>query len=229
MLILAIETSGKAGSIALHNAGVALQHLELSATGRRHARTLIPEINHLLKSYNFTPSDVNLVAVSIGPGSFTGLRVGIVCAKTFAYAVGCNIIGVDTFLAIAAASPKNVNEVWVIEDALRGDLFAGKYVRHDQTWTCAINAKLIALEAWLPQVGETLVTGPGVTKHKDLLTNAYLSDEQLRDPQATWIAHVGEQLFNSGQKDDPWTLMPHYMRRSAAEEQADNKQTTSSL
>ncbi len=69
------------------------------------------------------------MAVSVGPGSFTGLRVGVVCAKTLAYANGCQLAAVDTLEAIAANSPADVVSVHVIADAQRGDLFVADYCR----------------------------------------------------------------------------------------------------
>ena len=73
----------------------------------------------LLKQVGWRPDDVQLVAVSVGPGSFTGLRVGVTAAKVFAYAVGAEVLGVDTLEAIAAASPDDVAEVSAVIDAQR--------------------------------------------------------------------------------------------------------------
>src|SRR5207302_9751075 len=75
------------------------------------------------------PRDCQLVAVSVGPGSYTGLRVGVVCAKTLAYVVNCRLAAVDTLQSIACNSPVDVAVVEVICDAQRGDLFAGTYAR----------------------------------------------------------------------------------------------------
>ena len=69
---------------------------------RRSARTLAPGIRHLLADAGWTPRDVALVAVSIGPGSFTGLRLGVMTAKAFAYAVGAPVLGIGTLEVIAA-------------------------------------------------------------------------------------------------------------------------------
>ena len=107
MLVLGIDTSGLEGSVALVRDGNCLAETSLNQLGRRHAQSLILEIGTLLEKHECTPRDVDVVAVSRGPGSFTGLRVGMVCAKTFAYATGCKFIAVDTFAAIA----ENVSEM----------------------------------------------------------------------------------------------------------------------
>jgi tRNA threonylcarbamoyl adenosine modification protein YeaZ len=296
MITLGIETSGRAGTIALVEGGAVVAERSLTASGRRHARTLVPELGELLRNTGHTPTEVDVVAVSIGPGSFTGLRVGVVCAKTFAYATGCRIIGIDTFLAVATgmSAPRSPNEgadaqqspmtnpqspmtdsversglrverpensphstlnpppstidkdvslgienlplviappssplplgptrVWVIDDALRGDLFAGEYAwnRDESAWTCLREPALTPLVEWREQVTEeAVVTGPGVDKLLDQLSGLRLAGPEVRAPRAACVALLGERLAAQGRFDDPWTLEPRYIRRSAAEE-----------
>ncbi len=223
MVLLGIETSGRAGSIAVSIDGKLVGERDLSAAGRRHARTLVPEISDLLKSLQLTPEDVQVVAVSIGPGSFTGLRVGVVCAKTFAYATGCKIIGVDTFLAVAQAQ-QGIDRVWVIDDALRGDVFAGEYILENGTWTCVTPASLQPLLEWRKNISaEQCVTGPGLATLSADLSGLNLGDPATRVPHARHVAEIGNQQADSGRFSDAWTLSPFYMRRSAAEEKADSQ------
>lgn len=226
MITLGIETSGRSGSVALAADGVLLAARELSASGRRHARTLVPEIGILLAGCDLTPREIDLVAVSIGPGSFTGLRVGVVCAKTFAYAVGCSLIGVDTFLAVASRQ-EDLHRIWIIDDALRGDLFAGEYAAEDGQWGCVSPPRLIALADWRVGIDlETPVSGPGVDKLSAELAGLRLATGELRSPHAREIALLGEASARAGRVDNPWTLEPLYIRRSAAEEKADQSGAT---
>lgn len=225
-LTLGIDTSGRAGSIALVQDGDLLLETELSATGRRHARTLVPEIKSALEALKFSPSDVKTMAVSIGPGSFTGLRVGVVCGKTFAYATGCSMVGVDTFQAVAADS--NIDEtgpeLWVIDDALRGDVFAGRYAYRDEQWLIVEQPHLVSLEEWKQHVGEVCVAGPAVPKLEPELDGLRLrSGDNL--PQARNVAMLGEVRALANDLDDPFELKPFYIRRSAAEEKADGMKT----
>src|SRR4051812_47674672 len=108
MLTLAIETSGPNGSVALSRDGALIDVQTLEREGRRHAQTLVVTIKSMFERAGLRAADCNVVGVSIGPGSFTGLRVGVVCAKTFAYATGAQVVAIDTFEAIAAASPDEV-------------------------------------------------------------------------------------------------------------------------
>ena len=104
-VILAVDTSGMCGTIALRRDGELLAERELEQSRRRHAQTLISEVKELLDAHGLVSADVDIAAVSHGPGSFTGLRVGIVFAKTLAYVTGCRIAAVDTLQAIAEMKP----------------------------------------------------------------------------------------------------------------------------
>ncbi|HEX5471854.1 MAG TPA: tRNA (adenosine(37)-N6)-threonylcarbamoyltransferase complex dimerization subunit type 1 TsaB, partial [Lacipirellulaceae bacterium] len=97
--ILAIETSGRHGSVATLGGEVGEARLvgQLALTGdQRTAQSLAPAMQQLLAAAQWTPESLDLVAVTVGPGSFTGLRIGVTTAKAFAYAVGADIIRVNT-------------------------------------------------------------------------------------------------------------------------------------
>src|SRR5437773_12166637 len=104
MRVLALETSGTAGSVAVLDDEQLLTAVALDPA-QRTARTLAPAIRDVLKHVGWAPTDVQLVAVTAGPGSFTGLRLGVTTAKTFAYAAGCEVLGVNTLEVIAGRAP----------------------------------------------------------------------------------------------------------------------------
>ena len=123
--ILALETTDAQGSVALCVGGEILTSRRLDAE-RRSAQTLAPTINETLAEFGWKPRDVDAVAVAVGPGSFTGLRVGVATAKMFAWAVGAKIIGVDALEAIASEIERLPNDeaaatVSIGIDAQRGD------------------------------------------------------------------------------------------------------------
>src|SRR6516225_1540671 len=103
--LLIVETSGRVGQVALALGDRLLRERRLDET-RRHARDLAPAVAELLNAESWTPRDVHGVVVGHGPGSYTGLRVGIMAAKVFAYATGAALIAVDTFAAIALQAPE---------------------------------------------------------------------------------------------------------------------------
>ena len=96
---------------------------------QRTAQALAPAIAAIAAAADWSPRSVDLVAVAVGPGSFTGLRIGVTTAKTFAYAVGAEVIGVNTLVALAAQAPPSAAPLWTILDAQRQELFAAKFVR----------------------------------------------------------------------------------------------------
>lgn len=232
MLILALETSGLQGSIALSRGGV-ITSRQLAREGRRHAQTLTLEIHELLRDEQVTPQDLAAVAVSLGPGSFTGLRVGLVCAKTLAYALECRLVGVETYQAVAtcvashdAAAAVDGARLLVIGDAQRGDMFLAEYVRQTgRGWVRQGEHRIVPAETWLAALEPAdIVVGPGVTRVPDGATRAGVIREPWSiQPSAASICELAQARIAAGAVDDPWTLAPIYLRPSAAEEQRDLK------
>ena len=227
MLILGIETSGLEGSVALWSNITCLGVRQLNRVGRRHAQSLVLEINELLNAHSFRPHDVQIVAVSRGPGSFTGLRVGMTCAKTFAYATRCRYFAVDTFLAIANNAPAAVDRLYVIEDAQRDELFAGEYVRDgSRHWKQASPIGIVSVDEFCRMRTDCdVVTGPGVLKiDAGNRGSSWLIDEPFRLARASVIAQIASIQMSSESSviDSPdkdfWRSSPFYLRLSAAEE-----------
>jgi len=224
MWTVGIETSGREGGVALLQDDELVTQRPLSAEGRRHARTLVHELQQMLADAGVSPRACDVIAVSRGPGSFTGLRVGIVCAKTWAFAAGCRVAGVDTFLAVAGSAPSDVSEIDVISDAQRGDLYHGRYERgEDGLWMRQSDVRIVSADEWLDSVRQPcVVTGPAVCKLRDRLTGeAHLLPEEAWFPQAVEVARIGRRRAAAGRTDDLWALEPLYLRKSAAEEKAD--------
>jgi tRNA threonylcarbamoyladenosine biosynthesis protein TsaB len=228
MLILGIETSGSGGSIAVAQDRICLAESSLSREGRRHARTLVAEVRSLLAHLAVAPQRLDAVAVSIGPGSFTGLRVGVVCAKTLAYAVPMPLVAVDTFLAIAAQSPEGISSVQIVGDGQRGDLYVGRYQQTSQgTWRRSGDIGIRSAEAWLESLGsQDAASGPGLSRHLDEVTRrCRVLPARCHHPRAATIALLGFEGAASHEFADVWTIEPFYLRRSGAEEKADARKT----
>ena len=231
MILIGIETSGLSGSVALNQDGQCLASRSLDQAGRRHAQALVLELRQLLVDHRLTPKDVDAVAVSRGPGSFTGLRVGLVCAKTFAYATGCQFVAVDTFAAVAMNCLPETCDVWVVEDAQRGELFAGHYARcADDDWTLTSPIEVVCAEEWLAlRTADEIIVGRGLLRCDVSLTRARcLTSDEVTRPRATNVASRGERMLldrsSSNAVDfDFWKAVPFYIRPSAAEEQRDKR------
>lgn len=219
-----LETSGQVGSVAMLRGDELIGERTIGDTGRRHARTLISELDELLKALAIAPRSVDHVAVSIGPGSFTGLRVGIVAAKTWGYVTRAKLTAVGTFDAVAAALPTNSRTAWIIDDALRGEVFVQSFTSQDGRWQAADEPRIAAFDNWLAETSAgDVVSGPAASKWLDDIANAKLvmAPAELHRPSAAMIARCGLEKARAGEFTDPFALIPLYLRRSAAEEKLD--------
>ena len=127
--ILAIETSSRVGSMALA-AGDELLAVEEFQRNLRHVAELLPAMERATRKLGWKAADVDEVYVSAGPGSFTGLRIGITVAKTLAQACGVRIVAVPSIKVIAANGPGEAVNVGVVLDAKRKQVFAGRFQRY---------------------------------------------------------------------------------------------------
>jgi tRNA threonylcarbamoyladenosine biosynthesis protein TsaB len=222
--ILAIETSGRHGSVAAlrgEAGGIDCLGQILLPASERTARSLAPALRDLLHKVEWRPDSIELVAVTIGPGSFTGLRIGVTTAKTLVYAVGAQIIGVDSLEVLAQAAPANENRLWAIMDAQRQELFVAPFDISISSTPRRIGATVvIKQEEWLAglRAGDC-VTGPALQRMAARLpANVVAVPEELWQPKAESVGHVAWRAYQAGQRDDIWKLLPNYFRPSAAEE-----------
>lgn len=222
--VLAWETSGLFGSVAALAGGTLLLERPLP-TDRRSAQTLHPTLQAVLAQVGWRLCDVELLGVLVGPGSFTGVRVGVVTAKTLAYACGAAVVGVDSLLAtVARCSVTTGAVVEVAFDALRGDVFAAAYRRtEDGAWAVESSPALLSMAAWQDRVAGrpagTQATGLAAGNlAADLPAGITLVPEALRSPTAAVVGALAFERYQRGAVDDCWKLQPLYLRQAAAEE-----------
>ena len=225
MRILALETTENIGSIAASNDANLLAELQLDSR-IRSAASLAPAIQSVLKTIGWQPETVELVAVTVGPGSFTGLRVGVTTAKVFAYAVGAKVLGVDTLQTIAEAAPADIASLSTLVHAQRGEVVAQPFRRTAEGWMePAGPQELLPVDAWLAQL-TPVQRSPGQSWQSCCLacpTGSLALDPQFWRPRAAGVARLASRLFAAGRCDDIWSLVPRYSRRSAAEEKREKK------
>lgn len=225
--LLALETSGTAGSVAAWEGDRLAAEISLPPA-EKSARTLAPAMQQILRQAGWRPAEVQVVSVVVGPGSFTGLRVGVTTAKTFAYAVGADVIGVGTLDVIAHQSPPTAADLWVVIDAHRSEVFTGHYRCVENAWQPAAPPTIAGIDGWLAGLAPgTLVSGPGLVKLAARLPNSVrAAAPELWTPRASTVARLAAQSYARGQRDDLWQLVPLYLRRSAAEEKWDQRHGT---
>jgi tRNA threonylcarbamoyladenosine biosynthesis protein TsaB len=231
MHVLALETSGRTGSIALletvGGASTILAAHELPP-GERTARTLLPAVHDALVGVGWKPSDVELIAVTTGPGSFTGLRLGVVAAKTLAYALGAKLVGVHTLAAMAAGYRCDGGRLWTVLDAQRKELFVASFDPRQPVADQADPAtEILAIDEWLTRLAPgDAVAGPPVAKLREQLPAGVLVVEvDGPAPAAADVGRLAAVLAERGAVVDPLALVPQYYRQSAAEEKRSNKAT----
>jgi tRNA threonylcarbamoyladenosine biosynthesis protein TsaB len=221
--ILALETTGLSGSVAALVGERVKAERELAA-GSRSAKSLAPGIATVLDEVGWKPTDVQLIGVAVGPGSFTGLRVGITTAKTLAYVTGAGVVGIDALEVIAAQSPASTKSVWAAFDAQRGELFVARWENADTadalSWKQTTDPRIVDGQTWIAKLaaGEA-VSGPGVRRWRDGVPACVQQIAEDRwQPQASTIGKLAWRKFQAGERQDLWGLSPNYMRASAAEE-----------
>ena len=216
--VLILDSSGKLGQAALAADGAVIAEAKLGEE-RRRASDLALVVDRLLREAVWEPRSLTAVVVGLGPGSYTGLRVGLASAKALAYAVGCRFFGVETFAAIAVRAP--VGEVSVIADGLQGKLFRRDYRRAGAGVAPTGVLEVVTGADWLAglQPG-TWVSGPasGVWDAK-LSGWARVVDAADRDPRPANLLTVA-RTCPWAVTTDMWTAEPFYLRGSSAEEKA---------
>ena len=217
-MLLAVETSGAQGSIAIFDGGTLQFESVLATVGTRHAQTLPAEVAEALTVCKLQPRDITAVAVSIGPGSFTGLRVGLTFAKTFAWLNNAKLVAVDTLRAISQQVPPEAECVTAIVDAQRSEFFAATY-----RWSSELGLRCALDEVHLATIdtlsSEYSIVGPPCSKLALAAPDRFqILDESLWQPHAANVGRIGLHMIAEQQFSDPDTLEPVYIRLSYAEE-----------
>jgi tRNA threonylcarbamoyladenosine biosynthesis protein TsaB len=224
---LILETSGRCGQVALAT-GPRLCATRTLDDARRNARDLAPAVGALLQEQGWSPRDLTGVIVGRGPGSYTGLRVGIMSAKAFAYAMGAVLIAVDTFDAVAAQSPPDVPLLDIIGDAQQDKVYHQQFARQPGNSTAQAVSPLIIVQIpqWLAaRDASAWVSGPGLHRFHHRLPPECQIDSQMWDPTAQVLLQIGLARHARGERDDPYALEPLYLRPSSAEEQWTRRHT----
>lgn len=182
----------------------------------RSASLLAPGIQKILQQAQWQATDLDRIAVTVGPGSFTGLRVGVTTAKTLAYALGIDVIGVNT-LAVLASQVNHTGVVESVMDAQRNEVFRQRFeVRNGVAVACGDVTIEDDLQ-WQQEIeSNVVVTGPVLKKLEPLLNRDLQTAPAAQwTPQAATVARLALNLEPVG---TPFELNPIYYRKSAAEE-----------
>lgn len=221
--LLALESSSaKGGAALLMEVGAPLT-MDLEE-GLRHGRDLLSAVSRLLEDANLPPSALKAVAVSAGPGSYTGLRVGVMAAKTLAFALRLPILAVSSLEALAetvrtAAKPEPNTTIIAVQNARRDEVYLASHrVSGEAVETVLADRAVTPEEAAayirrdLDAGSPVILSGTGIAFHQDLLaTLGQFSG--IAHPGASAVARIGVRHFLQEKTADPIQLQPVYLRR----------------
>lgn len=234
MNLLAIDASGVAGSVAYLKEGK-LAGEYYFCDKLTHSQTIMPMLEHMKSLIQIDLKEVDAVAVTSGPGSFTGLRIGVTAAKALALALEVPIVGVPTLDVMAQAIPFTEHYICPIMDARRNQVYTALY-----QWQ---NGKLKRLSDYMAidlteyahslktqREGKIIFLGDGVQVYKEALVEVLGKEKVLFAPSfcnlqhASVLAAVAEQLYKEGKSEDPSTFVPMYLRKSQAEREKEERE-----
>ena len=230
MLTLAFETSAKAASVALTENGKLLGE-SYQNTGLTHSQTLMVMAEDLLKQCGRTVSDVTAVAVAEGPGSFTGVRIGVAAAKGFAWGRQLPCYGVSTLEAMAVSLGIYEGHICACMDARRSQVYNALFLVENGEITRITEDRAIALADLKTELehidGPIFLVGDGaVLTHKTLnaeIPNLILPPEHRLHQRAVGVAILAERKQAAGETGDGNALSPNYLRLSQAERERAEK------
>lgn len=212
--VLGIDVSGPSGGAALLGPEGLL--VEKVPPAVRRGRDLVPAVARLLAARGLSPGDLDLVACGVGPGSFTGIRIGIATAAALAYAAGIPVLDVPSLHGIAANAPARFERVVVLLDARQGRVFRGRFLRREGRLVAEGEYDVPTAEeaaAALPQ--GALVLGDARTRHEALF--AAFPGEADAPVRPDVIALLAAERFAAGERRRPEELRPLYLRLSDPE------------
>lgn len=228
MRILGIETATASQSVALMEDQQLLAEAAWSGAGSRGGK-LLPMIDSVLREAGVAPSAIEAIAVSVGPGSFTGVRVGLATAKGMVLGTHAVLIGVSTLEALAAEYARRKAIVCALLDAGRGEVYAGLYQYTDAELEqlspeAVLSPEAIAVQVLALTAGEIHLIGDGVARYRERLEVAFQGRARVTDegcnavPRAALVARLAfRQLQKAGGTGLEREVMPVYLRRAEAD------------
>ena len=224
MKVLGVDTSTSCGSLGIIDDDAVVAEYAL-LRDETHSTRLVPAIQALLKEARLDLNKIDGMAVSLGPGSFTGLRVGLSAVKGLALAAERPVVGVPTLDALAFNLPFTPYVICPLVDARKGEVYTALYKdgeggRVEQLTPYQVVAPLDLLEK-LP-LQETIFLGDGVEVYGELIKErfgekALFAPPHLRFLRGSTVAEIGLQRFKKGETDDISSMVPIYVRPSDAE------------
>ena len=217
MILLGMETSTRACSVAVSDGATVLATMTIAGSDRPSDQ-LMASVERCLQAAGLTTSALDGLAVSAGPGSFTGIRVGVTAAKTLAYVLGKPVVPVSSLDVLAANVPAPRWPLWVLVDARKEKVYAAQYALALDGVPQRIGPEqLLTIEQLLPHLaGDCLLLGDALVRYGEPLRTALGSRghplaPELWVPQAAAVCRLGARALTEGAAVAPHDLAPHYL------------------
>lgn len=215
-MLLAIDTSTRYVGVALYNGAQVISE-EVWTSRDYHTVELAPAVAQMMERAGVGVAELRAIAVATGPGSFTGLRIGLALAKGICLARHLPLIGVPTLDIMAAAQPRKELPLAAAVRAGRGRLAVGWYQATPDGWQSANDIEVLTIQKLSGKITQpTMVCGEFTAEERQLLgrkrVNVILSSpaQSLRRP--SYLAELGWRRWQAGQVDDPASLSPIYLQ-----------------
>ena len=227
MKVVGIETSGLIGNIAVCD-GNTVVGKKTYGKNLSHGKEIVSSLESIFNEIKWEPNDIDLIAVSIGPGSYTGLRIGVTCAKTLAYGLEKPVIDVPTLDVLAEnVKDNNAKIICPVIDAKRKSVYACIYERSSNENRKTTDFLIISPDSLIDILPEsTLIFGDGIAPYREIFTQKNLTiveDEKLCIADAADVARLGLERYEQGIRCEINALAPLYLRKSEAEERLEGR------
>ena len=210
--ILNIETATKNCSVSIAKNGVTIALREIAEEGYSHAEKLHVFINELVEESKISLQNLNAIAVSQGPGSYTGLRIGVSSAKGLCYALNIPLIAVDTLQSLAAQLAITEGLIVPMIDARRMEVFSAIY-DHNLVNLKPVAAEIIAEESYENEQQEIHFIGDGATKCKDFLHQSnFIFHDEIIFPSAAQMSFLSFEKYKKSDTVDVAYFEPLYVK-----------------
>jgi tRNA threonylcarbamoyladenosine biosynthesis protein TsaB len=223
MRILAVDTATQTGSVAVLEDDTLVAEVQVTSS-KTHAKRIMCAVDCTLRMAGIEVGEVDGFAVTTGPGSFTGLRIGISAVKGLAFATGKPVTGVSTLDALSHQFPWCPSLICPVLDARKAQVYTALYRgRRDGDWEKVVSDRAVNPRPWLIQIeGSCVFVGDGAVLYKDLIEDilgprARFAPPYLNALRASVVAHVGLKQIQGGQAVEVGRLVPYYIRKSDAE------------
>jgi len=224
MLTLAVETSGLTASASVVENGKVIAELNLQY-GKTHSQKIIPMLKTMLGMINKDFKDIDLFAASTGPGSFTGLRIGVVTIKGLAYSLNKPVCGIPTLDSLAFLVPDFKGVISPMLDARNNQVYTALYRKENGNLEKIIYEEGILIDEWikkLEEYEEVMILGDGAPLHYERMNEALkgrvtIAPPAFFFPRAAATAILAEKAYYENKAMSPFDLNPLYVRKSQAE------------